>query len=246
MVVEDRLMEDHGAFIRWENEGFNILDFICALLRNWMRIESLCWHHQGTYQPLLRRALPKVSFREWRPCQPCKKLCPGVPERDHHLSSSMFSETVHRCCCVFARGKSCGAFCEAFQPPLKLDWSQVQIGIARDHQIDLERKKRMVALQVPNWADYTAAAVVIPCAFLWRDFLKLRIVTTSLQQIGGEDIRVLILHFWVSIQPSLSQEELGDRIQQEVKPGVDEIIKLGSSMEVMWGNFCGRYLLGAC
>ena len=53
---------------------------------------------------------------------------------------------------------------------------KVQIGIARDHQIDLERKKRMVALQ----------------------------------------------------------EELGDRIQQEVKPGVDEIIKLGSSMEEQW------------
>ena len=59
---------------------------------------------------------------------------------------------------------------------------------------------------------------------------------------------------FLGVPAPISQEELGDRIQQEVKPGVDEIIKLGSSMEVRasilgkspGGNFCGRYLLGAC
>ena len=57
----------------------------------------------------------------------------------------------------------------------------------------------------------------------------------------------------MSIQPSLSQEELGDRIQQEVKPGVDEIIKLGSSMEVpicwehvRWDPGCGPWIYTLC
>lgn len=168
MVVEDRLMVDHGAFKmrEWRLQHFGF--HLCIS-------EKLDAHRNPVLAPPRHLSAPaakgiaKSEFQRMKAVSAMQKAMPkSTRERSHLLSSFIIVYVQWDCTqmswCFRTRQKLWWILWRV-PTPLKLDWSQVQIGIARDHQIDLERKKRMVALQVPNWADYTAAAVVIHVHF---------------------------------------------------------------------------------
>ena len=209
MVVEDRLMVDHGAFKvrewRLQHFGFHLCIF-----------EKLDAHRNPVLAPPRHLSAPaakgiaKSEFQRMKAVSAMQKAMPkSTRERSHLLSSFIIVYVQWDCTrmllcfrtrqnmwCILSykqpfnrhEFKPYGSASEEFQPPWSWIGHRFRLVLPGTIRSTLNERSAWLHFRCQKMSRlYTAAAVVIPCAFLWRDFLKLRIVTTSLQQIGGED-----------------------------------------------------------